>query len=101
MRNFPVELGLFHAGAAMDQPRKFPCPWPGCDKAFNRIQHLQQHTYIHENITPLKCPVAHCVYGARQKSQLKKHMHTKHPDLVLEMLNEATPTKQSMDSDQL
>ena len=54
----------------------FICPF--CQRHFSRAVHVQDHIRIHTGTKPFQCPV--CQYASTQKSNLRKHMGSRHPD---------------------
>ena len=65
---------------------KFPCPFAGCTKSFDRKLHLQEHLFVHKNIKPYKCPVPRCNYDCRHKVSIKNHLKLQHATIAAAML---------------
>ncbi|KAJ2722434.1 hypothetical protein GGI07_003332 [Coemansia sp. Benny D115] len=40
--------------------RKYACDWPGCDQAFDRVEHLNRHKRRHTGDKPYRCLVSTC-----------------------------------------
>lgn len=47
------------------------CPFPGCDKIFNRAYNFKSHVKVHSGEKPFKC--AHCELNFARCHDLKRH----------------------------
>jgi general transcription factor IIIA len=55
-----------------------PCPYQGCQKAFNRQARLTEHIRSHTNERPFNCPEKECGKAFLRDSHLKHHIKSAH-----------------------
>ncbi|KAI4150408.1 MAG: hypothetical protein LQ340_004099 [Diploschistes diacapsis] len=60
--------------------KHLPCPYPGCDKLFNRPTRLEEHKRSHTNDRIFKCNVPKCGKDFLRDSHLKRHVLSAHTD---------------------
>ena len=61
--------------------KSLPCPYDGCEKAFNRQARLTEHLRSHTNTRPFKCHHKGCAKDFLRDSHLKHHIKSAHTDL--------------------
>ncbi|XP_070828154.1 WT1 transcription factor a isoform X7 [Chaetodon trifascialis] len=55
------------------EKRPFMCAYPGCNKRYFKLSHLQTHGRKHTGEKPYKCEFADCGRGFCRSDQLKRH----------------------------
>ena len=61
-----------------DLHKSHNCPYPNCEKSFNRPAKLAQHLRSHTNTRPFVCPHAPCTKDFLRESHLKHHVKSAH-----------------------
>ncbi len=64
-----------------DLHKSHHCPYPDCEKSFNRPAKLTQHLRSHTNTRPYVCPHAPCTKDFLRESHLKHHIKSAHSDV--------------------
>ena len=64
-----------------DLVKSHHCPYPECDKSFNRPAKLTQHLRSHTNTRPFVCPHPPCPKDFLRESHLKHHVKSAHSDI--------------------
>ncbi|KAK4646122.1 hypothetical protein QC761_207560 [Podospora bellae-mahoneyi] len=54
-------------------PRRFSCPYPGCDKLYSRAEHLQRHQLNHQPKEIFRCDVSGCEQKFVRADLLARH----------------------------
>ena len=60
------------------RPKKYICPFGGCEKAFDRPVRLQAHERTHTNDRPFACQEPDCGKAFFKSEHLKAHAQNKH-----------------------
>ncbi|XP_034033112.1 WT1 transcription factor a isoform X1 [Thalassophryne amazonica] len=55
------------------EKRPFMCPYPGCNKRYFKLSHLQTHSRKHTGEKPYQCEFTDCGRGFSRSDQLKRH----------------------------
>ena len=61
--------------------KRLQCPYPDCDKAFNRPTRLEEHIRSHTNDRAFKCPYPDCDKDYLRESHLKHHVKSAHTEV--------------------
>ncbi|OQD64767.1 hypothetical protein PENPOL_c007G06572 [Penicillium polonicum] len=61
--------------------KTLPCPFEGCDKAFNRPARLQEHLRSHNNERIFKCDVEDCDKTFLRITHLQHHVKSAHTNV--------------------
>ena len=60
--------------------KNLACPYPDCDKAFNRPANLEQHKRSHTNERIFKCQEFGCSKDFLKSDHLKRHIQLEHSE---------------------
>lgn len=87
------EHGRRHSVAS---PHLYCCPWPGCNKVFNRFYNLRSHYRIHSGEKPFTCNF--CEASFARNHDLKRHerIHSNSKPFVCTVCNKAFSRNDAM-----
>ncbi|KAI8927945.1 hypothetical protein BC831DRAFT_412338 [Entophlyctis helioformis] len=55
-------------------PKTYPCAFEGCNKMFNRPEHVVRHNRMHTGERPYKCPMEDCGKSFTRSDNLSSHL---------------------------
>ncbi|KAH8599501.1 hypothetical protein B0O99DRAFT_466484, partial [Bisporella sp. PMI_857] len=53
------------------------CPWDGCNKRFQRQEHLKRHERTHSGTDYYPCPFCEKIFGRSDNKKSHVKLHTK------------------------
>ena len=91
----PAPSAPLAAAVIADAPRPFPCPHPGCDKAYFKLGKLNRHVSTHSAVPTHSCPHLGCPRAFHRSDHLHRHLlshanvrafHCTHPSCTASFL---------------
>lgn len=81
---------------SVSSPHLYCCPWPGCNKVFNRFYNLRSHYRIHSGEKPFTCNF--CDASFARNHDLKRHerIHSNSKPFVCTICNKAFSRNDAM-----
>ncbi|XP_059832102.1 Wilms tumor protein homolog isoform X1 [Hemitrygon akajei] len=64
---------IVRANTEANEKRPFMCPYPGCNKRYFKLSHLQMHSRKHTGEKPYQCDFKDCGRRFSRSDQLKRH----------------------------
>ncbi|MEE6499101.1 hypothetical protein FKM82_003321 [Ascaphus truei] len=74
MRRVPgVTPAIVRSATETNEKRPFMCAYPGCNKRYFKLSHLQMHSRKHTGEKPYQCDFKDCERRFSRSDQLKRH----------------------------
>ncbi|XP_030056522.1 Wilms tumor protein isoform X3 [Microcaecilia unicolor] len=74
MRRVPgVTPAIVRSASETNEKRPFMCAYPGCNKRYFKLSHLQMHSRKHTGEKPYQCDFKDCERRFSRSDQLKRH----------------------------
>ncbi|XP_063800536.1 Wilms tumor protein isoform X3 [Pseudophryne corroboree] len=68
-----VTPAIVRSAAETNEKRPFMCAYPGCNKRYFKLSHLQMHSRKHTGEKPYQCDFKDCERRFSRSDQLKRH----------------------------